>query len=111
MYAILQRSKVTFNKHIDMSNEYIGNARMFEATGVGALLLTDGLSSPNKVFKEDEVVYYDTVEEAIEKLNYYLGHETDRLKIAKKGQERTLADYTCTITGQRMQQHFSKYMK
>lgn len=111
MYNILQRSKITFNKHIDMSNEYIGNARMFEATGAGTLLLTDGLSSPNKVFKDDEVVYYDTVDEAIEKLNYYLQHEEERIKIAKKGQERTLREYNCEVTGKRMQNYFQKYMK
>lgn len=111
MYRVLQRSKITFNKHIDMSKEYIGNARMFEATGTGTLLLSDGLNAPAKVFNDDEVVYYDTVEDAIEKLNYYLQHEPERLRIANKGQQRTLTNYSCEVIAQRMQNHFRKYMK
>lgn len=111
MYRILQRSKITFNKHIDMSREYIGNARMFEATGIGTLLLSDGLNAPTKVFHEDEVVYYDTAQDAIEKFNYYLQHEEERLKIAKKGQQRTLAEYSCEIITRRMLDLFRKYMR
>src|SRR5688572_9957444 len=90
MFRALQRSRITFNNHIDISREYIGNMRMYEATGIGTLLLTDGKNAPYKNFNDDEVAYYYSVEEAIEKANYYIAHEAERAAIAKKGQQRTL---------------------
>lgn len=109
MYRILKRSKVTFNKHIDISNEYAGNARMFEATGVGSLLLSDGKYTPNKLFNDDEVVYYENVDEAIEKVNYYLAHESERKAIAARGQAHTLSDYTCEKSAKTLLGYFEKY--
>ncbi len=41
MYQALRRSKITLNSHIDMAGREAGNMRLFEATGVGAFLLTD----------------------------------------------------------------------
>ena len=41
MYQVLRRSRITLNSHIDMAGREAGNMRLFEATGVGAFLLTD----------------------------------------------------------------------
>ena len=41
MYQALRRSLITLNSHIDMVGREAGNARLFEATGVGTFLLTD----------------------------------------------------------------------
>ena len=41
MYQALRRSSITLNSHIDMAGREAGNMRLFEATGVGAFLLTD----------------------------------------------------------------------
>jgi spore maturation protein CgeB len=110
MYRTLQRSKITFNAHIDISKEFIGNMRMYEATGVGTLLLTDGKKAPQKNFNDDEVIYYDTIEEAIEMANYYLHHEEERLAIAKKGQQRTLNDYNYENSSRQLLHYFKQYL-
>ena len=110
MYRVLKRSKITFNRHIDLSENYIGNARMFEATGVGTLLLSDGKNAPQKLFNDDEVVYYDTVDEAIEKVHYYLANEDERKAIAERGQRRTLKDYSCREATKKLYQYFQTYM-
>ena len=41
MYEILRQSMLNLNHHIDVTGAYAGNARLFEATGVGTLLITD----------------------------------------------------------------------
>lgn len=41
MYNLLKNSLITFNLHTDFTYGSVGNIRMFEATGMGACLLTD----------------------------------------------------------------------
>jgi hypothetical protein len=109
MYRALRRSKITFNAHIDISGNYAGNMRMYEATGVGALLLTDGKSGSPKLFSEEEVVYYNSVDDAIEKVNYYLSNPEKREAISQKGQQATLAKFNFELNIKRMLEYFNKY--
>jgi hypothetical protein len=110
MYRTLKRSKITFNAHIDISKQFIGNMRTYEATGVGTLLLTDGMHAPQKNFNDDEVVYYDTIEDAIEKVKYYLAHEKERAAIAAKGQQRTLTEYNYEISSRKLLEYFNHHL-
>ena len=41
MYEVLARSQITLNRHIGAAEGYANNMRLFEASGVGALLATD----------------------------------------------------------------------
>lgn len=95
MYRVLRRSRITFNLHIDVAGDWCGNMRMFEATGSGTLLLTDRKKNLPELFDpEREVVPYDSLDDAIDKVNYYLAHEEERQIIASAGQARTLRDYS-----------------
>ena len=40
MYKILGRSKISFNRHINTAENNANNMRLYEATGMGSLLLT-----------------------------------------------------------------------
>jgi spore maturation protein CgeB len=95
MFAQLAHSRVTFNSHIDLSEKYASNMRLYEATGVGSCLLTDWRPNMPELFEPDtEVVTYRNVEECIEKVNYLLAHEDERQSIGRAGQKRTLRDHT-----------------
>jgi hypothetical protein len=111
MYRIYAHSKIVFNRHADVPldangvlhdpaevvlfNE-AGNVRLYEATGIGALLVTDRLPNLDTLFEpEKEVATYETGEEAVEKIRYYLEHDAERERIAQAGQRRTLRDHTC----------------
>ena len=95
MYEVLQGSQMTLNHHIDVADEYAGNLRLFEATGVGALLVTDWKKNLHEMFEPGrEVVAYRTPEECVELIRHYLDHEDERQTIARAGQERTLRDHT-----------------
>ena len=95
MYRALARSRITLNRHIDVAENYANNMRLYEATGVGSMLLTDRKDNLNKLFEiGKEVVAYSSKEEAAELVQHYLEHPQEAEKIAKAGQERTLREHT-----------------
>jgi hypothetical protein len=95
MYRALARSRVTLNRHIDVAENFANNMRLYEATGVGTLLITDQKDNLDELFKVGkEVVAYTSPEEAADLIRYYLSHPDEAEAIAKAGQERTLRDHT-----------------
>jgi spore maturation protein CgeB len=95
MYRILRGSLITLNHHIDMAQSYANNMRLFEATGVGTLLITDWKQNLEEMFDPGkEVAAYRSPQECVEFVQYYLEHESERAAIAQAGQQRTLRDHT-----------------
>jgi len=95
MLKIIAQSKITFNSHGDIAKGHAVNMRMFEATGVGSLLITDYADNITDFYEPDkEIICYKNMDEAIEKINYYLKHDEERKKIALAGQKKTLENYT-----------------
>ncbi len=96
-FALLARSRVTFNAHIDIALNFAGNMRLFEATGMGACLLTDARPNLRTLFEPDEeIVTYSNREEAVEKARYLRDHPAECVRIGERGQRRTLRDHTFT---------------
>lgn len=109
MYNLLYQSKVTFNKHADVRWGGVGNMRMFEATGVGTCLITDTGKNMRDLFEPDkEVVTYTSIDEAVEKVNYLMGHKKTAAEIASAGQRRTLKDHTIKIRYQQVDEVIQK---
>ena len=103
MYSILQRSRITLNYHIDLAENYANNLRLFEATGVGTLLLTDSKCNLHELFEPGkEVAVYRTPEECVDLARYYVEHESERDAIAKAGQKRTLREHTYKLRMQEL---------
>jgi hypothetical protein len=95
MFQLLAETRVALNTHIDLAREHASNMRLFEATGVKTCLLTEHQQNLDTLFVPDqEVVTYNSVEEAVEKVEYLLTHEDERRRIAQAGQARTLRDHT-----------------
>ena len=95
MYRILRSSRITLNHHIDAAQSYANNMRLFEATGVGTLLITDWKQNLHEMFEPGtEVVAYQDAQECVDLIQYYLEHEHERVAIAQAGQRRTLRDHT-----------------
>jgi len=89
MYRSLARSRITLNFHIDAAkhSNLVGNMRMFEATGCGAMLLTDSSDGLGELFRPgEEVEAFESLGELQEKVKYYLEHEKERSRIAVAGQ-------------------------
>ena len=95
MYRALASSRITLNRHINVAENNANNMRLYEATGVGAMLLTDKKDNLNELFEiGKEVVEYSTEAEAAELIDYYLSHPEEAKVIAQAGQNRTLQEHT-----------------
>ena len=95
MYQALRRSLITLNSHIDMVGREAGNARLFEATGVGTFLLTDFKDNLQTLFEPNrEVVAWRSVNECLSMIDRYLNDEDERTAVAMAGQARTLSTHT-----------------
>jgi hypothetical protein len=95
MYRSLARSRITLNRHINVAENNANNMRLFEATGVGAMLLTDRKDNLHELFAiGKEVVVYSSKEEAAELVCHYLDNPEETARIAKAGQVRTLNEHT-----------------
>ncbi len=95
MYRALARSRVTLNRHINVAENNANNMRLYEATGVGALLITDRKDNLGELFEVGkEVVAYSSPEEAAELIRYYIAHPDEARAIARAGQARTLKEHT-----------------
>jgi spore maturation protein CgeB len=95
MYRVLARSRIVVNRHIDVAAGYANNMRLYEATGSGALLMTDRGRNLGELFTPGrEVVVYDGSEDLAAKLSAYLADDESRRHIAAAGQARTLRDHT-----------------
>src|SRR2546429_166008 len=73
-----------------------GNVRMYEVPAHGAMQLCDKAArdAHEQIFAPGtEAVYYDSLEDAIEKAEYYLSHDNERLAIARAGCKRFWDDY------------------
>ena len=82
--------------HLSETPMETGNMRMYEVPAHGMMLLCDkaGLNAHEQIFKRDkEAVFYDSIEDAIEKIEYYLQHDEERERIARAGFARVHRDY------------------
>ncbi|HEY2374038.1 MAG TPA: glycosyltransferase [Gaiellaceae bacterium] len=95
MLRVLAGSRIALNRHIAAAEGHANNMRLFEATGVGAMLLTDAARGLDTLFEPDrEVVTYTSAGDLVEKARWYLEHEDERAAIAAAGHARTLSDHT-----------------
>lgn len=111
MYSILRDSLVTLNKHTDAIDGAVGNMRLFEASGVGACLLTDQGSNLSDLFApDDEVVAFSSTAECIEKLRYLQSNPQVAKEIARRGQERTLRSHTIKCRVEVVDEHIQRLL-
>lgn len=92
--GILRRARITLNHHGDVA-PHANNMRLYEATAMGSLLVTDDKPDLAELFEPGkEVVAYRDVEGCAEKVRHFLAYEEERSAIAAAGQARTLREHT-----------------
>jgi hypothetical protein len=95
MYRLLRSARIAVNRHGEIAEDYANNMRLFEATGVGSMLLTDAKSNLGDFFEPGiEVVTYTSGDDLSDKIAHYLEQEDERAAIAAAGQRRTLTEHT-----------------
>lgn len=87
------RVKIGFNVH-NRGKYTVGGYRLFELPANGVMQISDGGPHLSSFFDPGrEVVGYDTVHELIDRLRYYLEHDSEREAIARAGYRRVMRDH------------------
>jgi spore maturation protein CgeB len=95
MYEVLARSAIVLNRHIDVAEGHANNMRLYEATGMGAALLTDDGSNLADLFEPShEVAVYQDADDLIARIDELLANDEKRSAIAAAGRQRTMSEHT-----------------
>ncbi|MDR6883172.1 glycosyltransferase [Bacillus sp. 3255] len=71
------------------------NPRSFEISACGQLQLTDGRANLGSMYTPgQEIATYDSPQDLMAKIDYYLQHEEERSQMAWRGLERTMREHT-----------------
>lgn len=70
------------------------NPRTFEIAASGAFQLVDKRTLMPEMFEDDELASFSSMEELMEKVDYFLAQPEERAAYARRGQERVLRDHT-----------------
>jgi hypothetical protein len=84
-YAAIAKSGIVFNGAVDMAGEDRGNMRCFEATGCGAVLLTDAGRYPEGFVDGETMLQYSSPEQIPELIGKLMRDETLARSIAQAG--------------------------
>lgn len=97
---IFNASRINLNLHsspchegVDPHGDFV-NPRTFEIAGCRAFQLVDRRSLLPELFTDEELVVFDDLKDAKEKVRYFLDHESDRCLYAERGRMRVLRDHT-----------------
>ena len=93
-FEIYKQSRIVFNDYSEVANKTANNQRMYEAMGVGTLLLTREAENIKKQFPDNIFVTFRDEKDCLDKINYYLKNEKEREEIALAGQKFVLENYT-----------------
>jgi spore maturation protein CgeB len=91
-------AKIGLNFHVDHQAGELDrglNLRAFELAACGVFQLLQRVPGVGEFFEEGkEIVCFDTKEEMLDKIRYYLAHESERQQIAEAARKRVLREHT-----------------
>ena len=93
LIEIYSRAKIGFNMHL-VPWKWPSNSRMYELPCNKIMQLCDNVLGLSRIFDVwKEVVWYDWIDDAIQKIEYYLKHDDERRKIANAWYEKAIKQY------------------
>ena len=107
-YKALINSKMGLNLSRGLPSKYYSSNRIASLMGNGLLTFIDSRTYLNDIFKKDELIFYNSINDLSDKIKFYKSKTKLRNKIATKGKrkyfklfnEKRICDYiTKTITG------------
>ena len=105
----LHKSKICFNSHLDIDN-YSGNMRLFEGTGSGCLMITNYTADLKNHFNDDEIISYNSKEDALEKIKSLLNNPKEIENISTRGRNKTHKNHSYRIKANKINEILIKYI-
>jgi hypothetical protein len=87
-YVALTNSKMGLNLSRGAPTKLYSSNRIASLMGNGLLTFIDKKTEFNKIFSENEVILYNTVDDLSDKINFFKRNEKSRINIAKNGQKK-----------------------
>lgn len=92
--SVYHNARILLNDHWDDMREYgIISNRIFDAMCAGAFVISDDVPGLEETFGGCLVTYTDR-KDLSDKIDYYLTHEFERMRIARAGRKRVLNKHT-----------------
>ncbi len=97
---IFNATKVNLNLHSSIQSQDLVtfgdfvNPRTYELAACGAFQLVDSRSLLTEAFTDDELATFSSIDELMEKIDYFLGNPDERAVYATNARQRVLADHT-----------------
>jgi spore maturation protein CgeB len=89
------------------------NNRLFDLSMAGCCQVCNGVQVVEKYFNKSEVATADDPDQWIEKIDYYLQHESEREILGQNARRRALADHTWQLRAtdfiRIFEENYSKY--
>lgn len=99
MVRAMSSYKIAFN--INIGDDV--NFRTFEATGAGAMTLTNYTPNLDKLFEiGKDLVVYESPDDLLMKVEYYLKNDDERSKIASSGRAKSLSSHSYDMRAKRL---------
>lgn len=111
MYDKYRRARIVLNRHGEVSQGFANNLRLYEASGMGAMVLTEAAPNLAELFPRGTMETYSSTPELLEKIDHYLTHDSERQRIAQAGQEWTLSNHTYQHRMQRVSEVLTECLK
>lgn len=112
MHKIIAESKIVINRHGKVADGFAVNYRLFEGTGMGALVVTEEAKNMSDLFEPNqEIITYSSIEDAVQKIKAALENPEASASIAKRGQARTLETHTFANRAKQVAETLSQLAK
>ena len=106
MVKVYNASKIVLNIHDPTDYGIKTNMRLFEATGSGAFVLSDGEKGLKDLFEpKKEEVCYENSKDIVELVDYFLANPSERSKIATLAYNRAHTEHTYVNRVQNLLHH------
>ena len=90
---ILAQARMGLNYSRSNEMPYYSSDRIGQLTGNGLLTFTQETPGLRQLFSEEEMVYFDDLDDLMDKLAYYKAHDDEAREIARRGRERAHRSY------------------
>ena len=87
-YKALINSKMGLNLSRGLPTKYYSSNRIASIAGNGLLTFIDKKTQLNKIFTDNEIIFYDNINDLADKINFYKKNDKLRKKIAYNGKKK-----------------------
>jgi hypothetical protein len=87
-YRALINSKMGLNLSRGLPTKYYSSNRIASIVGNGLLTFIDKKTQLNDIFKNNEIIFYESISDLADKVNFYKKNDKARREIAQNGKKK-----------------------